>query len=72
MKWVYLATAEDQIVAEMWRELLISGGVPANIRAGDTSTFLGVNNYPCRLQVRENDLDRARELLEQHLGRIPD
>ena len=69
MKWVYLATAEDQIVAEMWRDLLINGGVPANIRASDTSTFLGVNNYPCRLQV---DLDRARELLEQHLGRMPD
>ena len=72
MKWVYLATAEDQIVAEMWRHLLINGGIPANIRAGDTSTFLGVNNYPCRLQVRENDLDRAQELLEQHLGRMPD
>ena len=72
MKWVYLATAEDQIVAEMWRDLLINGGVPANIRASDTNTFLGVNNYPCRLQVREHDLNRGRELLEQHLGRMPD
>ena len=72
MKWVYLTTAQDQIVAEMWRDLLRGEGISANIRAGDTNTFLGVNTYPCRMLVRDNELVRAREVLEQHLGHSPE
>ena len=72
MTWTYLTTAQDQIVAEMWRDLLRNEGISANIRAGDTNTFLGVNTYPCRMLVRESELDRARQVLEQHLGRTPD
>ncbi len=63
MKWVHLATAPDQLVAEMWRDILTQNGVPALIRAGDTSTFLGVSAYPCRLMVDEPHLQTARQVL---------
>ena len=69
MTWVYFTTAPDQIVAEMWRDLLRDEGVPANTRAGDTTSFLGVNTYPCRIVVQDQDVERAKELLEVRLGR---
>ncbi len=69
MTWVYFTTAPDQIVAEMWRDLLKDEGVPANLRAGDTTSFLGVNTYPCRIVVQEQDFGRAKALLEERLAR---
>ena len=68
MKWVTLATAPDQIVAEMWRDLLINEGVPAAVRPGDTTSFLGVTLLPCRVLVADTELARAKELLEDQLG----
>ena len=68
MNWVTLATAPDQIVAEMWREMLVAEGVPATLRAGDTTSFLGVTLLPCRVLVAENELARAKELLEDQMG----
>ena len=64
MKWVTVATAPDQLVAEMWRDLLLDEGVPAVVRSGDTSSFLGVSSYPCRVMVAENELERAKEIME--------
>ena len=63
MKWVSVATAPDQLVAEMWRELLVEEGVAAVVRPGDVTTFLGVSAYPCRLLVPEDELERAREVM---------
>ena len=69
MKWVYLTTAPDQLVAEMWLNLLRNEGVSAMIRPGDTmSNYLGVSTYPCRILVHEDEVGLARELLEGHLG----
>jgi len=68
LRWVYLATAPDQLVAEMWRDLLVGEGIPALVRSGDTASFLGVSAYPCRVLVREDDHDRAEEVLEGSLG----
>ena len=68
MSWTYLITAPDQLIAEMWSELLSSYGVRARVRAGDTHSFLGVSAYPCRILVDEDDVDRARELMESKLG----
>ena len=68
MKWVTLATAPDQIVAEMWRDLLINEGVPAAVRPGDTTSFLGVTLLPCRVLVADTELARAKELLEDQMG----
>ena len=70
MNLVQLTTAPDQITAETWRGLLEDEGVPAVVRAGDTSTFLGVSPYPCGILVAEDQLDRARKLLESRLGNV--
>lgn len=68
MKWAYLITAPDQIVAEMWRDALIERGVPAVIRAGDTTSFLGVSAYPCRMLVDEDSLEESRRILREEMG----
>jgi len=65
---VYLATAPDQLTAEMWCELLRGQGIPATVRAGDTASYMGVSNAPCRIMVQEEHLEEARRLLEEHLG----
>jgi hypothetical protein len=69
MKWVLLATAPDQLTAEMWRELLNREGVPAVIRASDTTSFLGVSPFPCRIMVPEGREGEAKAILEKRLGR---
>ena len=62
-RWVDLATARDQLEAEMWCNLLVNEGVSAMVRPGDTSSFLGVHAHPTGVRVLEEDLQRARELL---------
>ncbi len=64
----HLTTAPDQLTAEMWQELLRGEGIPSVIRAGDTASYLGVSNAPCRLMVPQERLAEARRLLEEHLG----
>ena len=68
MKWVYLATAPEQLQAEMWRDMLVAEGIPALVRGGDTTPILGVSASPCRIMVAEDRLERAREVLEERLG----
>lgn len=52
----------------MWRDLLVSAGIPALVRPGDTASFLGVRAYPCRVMVMEDQAEEARRLLEGHIG----
>ena len=63
MKWVHLATAPDQATAEMWIAILRDQGVAAMIRPSDASSYMGVAAFGCRIQVAEDQLDRAREVL---------
>jgi hypothetical protein len=63
MPWVHLTTAPDQLSAEMLLEVLREEGVAAVIRPSDAVSFLGVSAMGCRIQVREEHLDRAREVL---------
>ncbi len=65
MKLIPVATAPDQLVAEMWRDLLAQEGIPATIRAGDTISFMGLSAFPCRLLVPEEQADSAREVLDR-------
>ena len=68
MNWVHLVTAPDQLVAEMWRDVLNGREIPVVIRSGDVSTFLGVTAYPCRLLVDENSRERAIQILHEEMG----
>ncbi len=72
MNWTYLTTAPDQLIAEMWSQLLRDHGVRAMVRAGDTSSFLGVSGYPCRILVDDGQISRAREVLLSELGVEPE
>ena len=69
MKWTQLTTAPDQLMAEMWRDLLLNEGIPAALRSGDISSYFGVTTYPCRILVDEERIEEARETLEGYLGR---
>jgi hypothetical protein len=72
LNWIYLTTAPDQLVAEMWSQVLRDRGIPAMVRAGDTSSFLGVSTYPCGILVDEGQVSRAREMLQSELGVGPE
>lgn len=63
MKWVHLATAPDQVTAEFWVSLLRNRGLSAMIRPSDAVSFLGVSPMACRVQVLEQDLEEARDVL---------
>ena len=63
MTWVHLATAPDQLTAELWVAILRDQGVAAMIKPSDTASYLGMAAFGCRVQVAEDDLDRAREAL---------
>ncbi len=58
-----MTTAPDQLIAEMWLQVLHQHGIPAVINPGDTSSFLGVSALPCRLMVSGDYLKQAREIL---------
>ena len=67
MKWLHLATAPDQLEAEMWVNLLAQEGISAIVKPGDATSFLGVSTYPCRILVAEDQLDRAKKMVGTHL-----
>jgi len=70
MKWVYLATAPDQLTAEMWREILLDEGIPAMLESSDAVTFLGISPFPCRLMVSEDRLKEAEAILAEYIDNI--
>ena len=64
-RWVHLATAPDQLTAEMWVELLRGQGIPAMINAQDAVSFLGVSSMACQVLVPREHLSEATQLLHQ-------
>jgi hypothetical protein len=64
-RWVHLATAPDQLTAEMWIELLRGQGIPAMIRPQDAISFLGLSTTACRLLVPREHLAEATQALQQ-------
>ena len=65
MKWVLLTTAPNQLIAEMWKGLLVNNGIPATLRPEDTYSFLGVSSRPCDLLVDEEMVEEARSILSK-------
>jgi hypothetical protein len=63
MAWTHLATAPDQITAEIWVSILRDAGIAAMIRPSDVVSYLGVSAMGCRVQVDESDLEKARDVL---------
>ena len=71
MKWMVVATAPDQLTAEMWVGLLTGASIPARMRAGDVSSFLGVSNRPCRVLVPDDRTADAVACLSHYLTPDP-
>ena len=59
--------APDQLLAEMWVDLLRDEGVPAQIRPSDAVSFLGVSGMSCRVLVPEARLGEAEAILASQL-----
>ena len=60
MKWVVFATAPDQIMAEIWVQLVRAQGIPCRLQPGDTTNFLGVSAAPVRLMTLESEVERGQ------------
>ena len=65
MKWVVFATAPDQIMAEIWVQLVRAERIPCRLQPGDTTNFLGVSAAPVRLMTLEAHAERAAQVLER-------
>jgi hypothetical protein len=70
-RWVYLATASDQITAEIWVDILRNAGLAAMVHPSDAVSFMGVSSKGCRVQVQEQDVELARELLGEEETETP-
>lgn len=66
MKLVRLLTAPNQLIAEMWRDLLVEEGIPASLLPDDAPSYLGVSTKPCRLMVPKEWLTEAKAVIERH------
>lgn len=60
-KWVTVATAPDQLTAEMWRAMLAMAEIPAVVE--DAPSYLGVSALPCRVVVPAPLLGKAKEVI---------
>ncbi|MCX6023866.1 MAG: DUF2007 domain-containing protein [Chloroflexi bacterium] len=58
-----LTEAPDQIIAELWQDLLRQEGIPARLAGGDIASYLGPSPFPCRLLTLEDHAHRAAEAL---------
>lgn len=60
---VTLATASNQIEAELWQAVLADHGIQAMLKAGDVQSYLGVAPIPVRLLVRPQQRAAAEQVL---------
>jgi hypothetical protein len=60
---VKIASAGNQAVAEMWREVLANEGIPALARIAGPLTAYATFASPHDLLVAAGDAERAREIL---------
>jgi len=63
IQWATLATAHDQMMAEMWQQLLKEEGIPSMLAPQDAVSFMGVAATPVRLLVPAEMVARAEEVL---------
>ena len=68
MEWVNIATAPDQLTAEMWCELLRNEGIEAVVGPSDAVSFLGGSGRSCRVMVPKDRRDEAAAVLRDKMG----
>jgi len=72
LKFVTIATAPDQLTAEIWREIVRQAGITCELGPGDVTSFLGLSQLPVRLMTSEADADNARSVLASALSERPE
>lgn len=60
---VKIASAANQVLAEMWRELLRNNGIPALVRIAGPLTAYATFTSPHDILVLAADVERARQIL---------
>jgi hypothetical protein len=61
--WAPVATAPDQVTAEMWAELLQNNGIPAWVGRGDALASRLVPSGPATVMVPASQLKDAKRVL---------
>ena len=64
MDMVVFATAPNQMIAEMWCDIVQQAGFECRIRPGDVTGFMGVSETPVRLIPREDQEEQAKAALD--------
>ena len=64
IEFVYLATAPNQIIAEMWVEMLKQEGIASYFRSSNVMSYTGVSFIPCQVMVIESRLAEASALID--------
>jgi hypothetical protein len=61
----FLITAPNEPIARMWEEMLRDAGIPALVQPGGpgAGAWASVATFEHNLYVRQEDLDRAREIV---------
>ncbi len=67
-EWICVATAPDQLLAEMWQEVLREASIPSMLAPQDTISFLGVATTPVRIMVPRAMSAQAEEILKNLSG----
>lgn len=69
MRWVRVATAPNEPLAESWAELLRRAGVPAMARRESyLRAYLGPGAAPVEVAAPEDRAEEARRILRETLG----
>lgn len=66
---VYLATAPNEIVAQMWSDILLQQGIRSVVKTDNlwSAQYVFVQNLRCELHVLASKAKKAREILEPFL-----
>jgi hypothetical protein len=71
IEWTPVATAPDQLTAEMWQGALRAQSIPCILAPGDTISFLGVSGTPVGLLVPREMAAGAEAVLADLVGTLP-
>ncbi|HEY8476198.1 MAG TPA: DUF2007 domain-containing protein [Chloroflexota bacterium] len=68
--WVRVATAPNQVIAEVWRDTLTKEGIAAMVDPSATASYLGVSSFPVAVLVEAGRLADARAILGTYLAAL--
>jgi hypothetical protein len=66
--WVRLTTVPNAVMAESWVQLLIDSGIAAAAPEAKMPYYLAQTVFPVRILVPEEQLERAKVVLEELVG----